>query len=128
MKIQRRLSLALSIVVLALALLPSAVLADSGRITKGDVQGVLQAFMTGGRTVLSNSSETAGLHAAPADFLGSNGAIRPFAPWDNQHVCVSDWHVLLMGIFDGGDKSYTRQDASNYLSELDISFTLDGNL
>ena len=127
MKIHKQLGLVLSIVMLALGLSPFAVQADSGRITEGDVQAVLQAFMTGGRTVVSNSSETAGFHAAPADFLGSNGAIRPFAPWDNQHVCTSDWHVLLIGIFDGGDKSYTRQDASNYLSQLDISFTLDGN-
>lgn len=128
MKIHKRLGLVFSIVMLTLSLSPFAVQADSGRITEGDVQAVLQAFMTGGRTVVSNSSETAGFHAAPADFLGSNGAIMPFAPWDNQHICVSDWHVLLIGLFDGGDTSYTRQDTSNHLSQLELSFTLDGDL
>lgn len=127
MKIQRRLSMVVALLLLSLTLLPSAAQAGPDRITRGDVQAVLQGFMTGGRIVLSHSSETAGSHAAPADMTGSNGAIRPFSRWENIHVCVDDWHVLILGQFDGGDESYKREDASNYLSQLETSFTLDGN-
>lgn len=126
MNIHRRFGWLFTIPLLAATLLPSPVQADSVRITQGDVESVLYAFTTGGRTVLSRSSDTAGFHAGPADFLGSNGAIRPFPAWDGKHVCVNDWHVLLIGIFDGGDKTYTEQDAQNYLSQVDASFVLDG--
>jgi hypothetical protein len=117
----------LAILIVAAAALPYPVQADTVRITRGDVDSVLHAFTTGGRTVLSLQSDTAGFHAAPADFHGSNGAIRPFSPWDGLHVCVNDWHVLLIGLFDGGGKSYTMQDAQSYLSQVDALFLLDGN-
>jgi hypothetical protein len=120
-------SVLLVVLLVAAAVLPYPVLADTGRITRGDVEAVLNAFTTGGREILSHQSSAAGFEAAPADFQGSDGAIRPFGPWDGLHVCVDDWHVLLIAEFDGGDKSYKMQDAKNYLSQVGNLFYLDGN-
>jgi len=117
-----------SVMLIVATALPYSVRAGTDRITRGDVESVLNAFTTGGRVILSQQSGTAGLDAAPADFQGSNGAIRPFSAWDGMHVCVEDWHVLLISEFDGGDKSYNMQDAKNYLSQLSTAFYLDGNL
>ena len=51
--------------------------------------------------------------AAPADFLGSHGSIRPFqgSPWDGRHFCAEDWHVILVGWVDGGAASFDHQQA-----------------
>lgn len=117
----------LAVLLVVAAALPYPARADTTRITQGDVESVLDAFTTGGRVILSLQSDTAGFDAAPSDFHGSNGAIRPFGPWDGLHVCVNDWHVLLISEFDGGDKSYTMQDAQNYLSQVSEIFYLDGN-
>jgi hypothetical protein len=122
----KRLRFAALVVALLAIGLPFPVQAASVRITKGDVEAVLHAFTTGGRTVLSHRSATAGFLAAPADFHGSNGAIRPFPAWDGLHVCGDDWHVLVIALFDGGDRSYTMQDAKSYLSQVDALFSLDG--
>lgn len=97
-------------------------------LTKGDVEAVFNAFLTGGRTVLFQAKAKK-VKGAPADFLGSQGAIRPFAgsPWDGKHFCVNDWHVILVAYFDGGDQSYTMQDAVAVLSQVVFTFTLDGS-
>lgn len=96
------------------------------RISRGDAQAVLNAFGTGGRVILRNRGGTA--EAAPADFFGSHGSIRPFSgsPWDGQHFCAEDWHVILVAFFDGGDASFDHQRAKAVLDPVTISFTLDG--
>ncbi len=109
---------------IAFILSPLSALAETDRITRGDVQSVLEAFQTGGVVVLLRASDTAGLYAAPADLYGSNGAIRPFPQWDGQHLCVDDWHVILLGFFEGGDQSFTIQDADDLLSKWNATFTL----
>jgi hypothetical protein len=98
---------------------------ESRRITRGDVEAVLQAFGGGGRAVLFHSKTAEG---APADFFGSHGSIRPFAgsPWDGAHFCAEDWHVILIGDIEGGDASFTHNDADGIMNGLDVSFTLDG--
>ena len=103
-----------------------AALANSGRITRGDVEAVFNAFLTGGRTIRFHDNITV-VEGAPADFFGSQGAIRPLSgsPWDGMHFCVDDWHVVVIGILDGGDMSYTRKVAVDSLSPLAISFALD---
>ena len=113
-----------TLICVVVMLSPLSALAEPDRITRGDVQAVLEAFTTGGVVVLFQASDTAGLVAAPADLLGSNGAIRPFPQWDGQHLCVDDWHVVLMGFFEGGDKSFTIQDAEDLLSKWGVTFTL----
>ena len=97
----------------------------SRRITRGDVEAVLQAFGGGGRAVLFHSKTAEG---APADFFGSHGSIRPFAgsPWDGAHFCAEDWHVILIGDIEGGDGSFQYGDAERIMNALDVSFTLDG--
>ena len=97
----------------------------SRRITRGDVEAVLQAFGGGGRAVLFHSKTAEG---APADFFGSHGSIRPFAgsPWDGAHFCAEDWHVILIGDIEGGDGSFQHGDAERIMNGLDVSFTLDG--
>jgi len=126
MNMYRKLGWLVTILVLTAMLLPSPVQADAIHNTKGDMESILHAFTTGGRIVKSNNSDTAGYHASPADSFGSNGAIRPFPFWDGEHVCVNDWHILLIGIFDGGDKSYKLQDARDYLNQVEALFVLDG--
>jgi hypothetical protein len=98
---------------------------ESRRITRGDVEAVLNAFGAGGRAVLSHSKTAEG---APADFFGSHGSIRPFAgsPWDRAHFCAEDWHVILIADIEGGDASFTHDDAEHIMNGLDVSFTLDG--
>ena len=97
----------------------------SRRITRGDVEAVLNAFGGGGRAVLFHSKTGEG---APADFLGSHGSIRPFAgsPWDGAHFCAEDWHVILIADFEGGDASFQHADAARIMNGLEVSFTLDG--
>ncbi len=117
----------LTVMLILATVMPYSVQAKTNRITRGDVESVLNAFTTGGRVILSHQNSSAGSDAAPADFQGSNGAIRPFSAWDGQHVCVEDWHVMVISNFDGGDKSYTMQDAKGYLSQVIPLFYLDGN-
>jgi len=111
---------------LAVTLFPMPAIADPEKITEGDVEAVLYGFLTGGRVILSRGNGQSGVFAAPADDIGSKGAIRPFAPWDGAELCVEDWHVIVLGMFDGGDSSYTYEDASAYLSQVEVSFVLDG--
>jgi hypothetical protein len=115
------------IVCIVVVLFPVPAMAETGRITRGDVEAVLEAFPTGGRVVLFQASDSAGLHAAPADAYGSSGAICPYYPWDGGHFCVDDWHVILVGPVAGGDESFSRQDAEELLSQVNLIFTLTLN-
>ena len=84
---------------------------QSRRITRGDVEAVFHAFGGGGLTGLLHAP--GGGVGSPADDNGSQGSIRPFAgdAWDRAHFCSDDWHVILIAVFDGGDSSFTEQDA-----------------
>jgi hypothetical protein len=93
------------------------------RIDRGVVQAVFEAFTTGGFSVLLHGGMVRG---APADDFGSHGAIRPFQPWNGLHFCAEDWHVILIATIEGGDQSFTRQDADRLLSGTKITFNLDG--
>ena len=95
----------------------------SKRLTRGDVQAVLEASGSGGWAVRSHNAVAQG---APADQLGSHGAIRPFAPWNGRHFCAEDWHVILVADIEGGDASFTRNDAEEIMSKIDVRFELDG--
>jgi hypothetical protein len=87
---------------------------------------VLNAFNTGGRVILLRRGETA--EAAPADFVGSHGSIRPFqgSPWDGRHFCAEDWHIILVAGIDGGDATFRREQAVASASQTRFDFTLDG--
>lgn len=94
------------------------------RIKRGDVQAVFEAFGGGGWAILRHSSVARG---APADVLGSQGAIRPFEPWDGLHLCAEDWHVILIADIEGGDASFSRRDAEQIMSTIAVRFELDGD-
>jgi hypothetical protein len=96
--------------------------ANPPRVTRGDVQALLEAFENGGWAILLHSPTAQG---APAD-VNLRGEIRPLASHDRRHYCVDDWHVILLGIVVGGDASFTRQDAEALLNQTTVSFTLDG--
>lgn len=114
--------LALVVLVVVSLLVGSPAGADPRRITQGDAQAILNAFGTGGLVIFANGTTTEG---APADFFGSHGSIRPFPQWA-RHFCAEDWHVIVLAAVDGGDASYTRQQAEAILDPITLTFTLDG--
>ncbi len=94
-----------------------------GPISRGDAQAVLEAFGGGGWAILRHSDVARG---APADQVGSHGAIRPFDPWDGIRLHAEDWHVILIADFEGGDHSFSRQDAEQAIAQIAVRFELDG--
>lgn len=96
--------------------------ANPPRVTQGDVQALFQAFENGGWAILLHSPPAQG---APAD-ANIRGEIRPLPFHDGRHYCVEDWHVILVAIVDGGDATFTHQDAQARLDPVTVSFTLDG--
>jgi hypothetical protein len=78
--------------------------------------------VNGGWAILLHSPPAQG---APAD-ANIRGEIRPLPFHDGRHYCVEDWHVILVAIYDGGDASFTHQDAEARLDPVTVSFTLDG--
>lgn len=125
MNAQRFSKLLLLFVLVVMGFSVKAVSATPDRISRGDVTATLNAFTTAGRVILSHGNSAVN-NASPANLF--DGSIRPFpgSPWDGGHFCVDDWHVLLLGTFDGGDQSYTKQDAVSTLSPISIDFIIDG--
>ena len=76
-------------------------------ITKGDAQAVFEAAGTGGQMLMRHDKDSPG--APNPDPL--RASIRPIAssPWDGAHFCQEDWHVILQGDVEGGDKPFTKQ-------------------
>ena len=86
---------------------------------------MFEAFPNGGWAILQHSRVAAG---APADGLaGGLVTIRPLDPFNNVHFCALDWHTIVLADVEGGDKSFTAQDAKAIITPLDVSFSLDGN-
>jgi len=99
--------------------------ANPTRVTQGDAQAVFEAFPNGGWAILQHSTVAAG---APADGLvGGLVTIRPLKPFDRIHVCALDWHTIVLADIEGGDTSFTAQDADAIIATLTVSFTLDGS-
>lgn len=93
------------------------------RITRGDVQAIFQAFGGGGGAILRHREESPG---APADFLGSHGAIRPFGQWDGRTFNAEDWHVIIIADIEGGDRTFAKPDAEKVFATVVVRFDLDG--
>ena len=126
----RRLSFLSTVLLLCVGLFPTRVQADSIRVTKGNVESILYASQTGGMTIIWNTNEAAGYHSGFVDYTGEygKGSIRPYYSYNKKHYCVNDWHVILIGIYIGGVRSSTYDpyvDASNHLSQVELSFNLD---
>jgi len=98
------------------------------RAKKGDAEAVLQAFGTGGVTILKHSKVVEGVpEGAPSQGgLGSRVAIRPFGQWDGSHFCELDWHTILVADIEPIDETFTRQDAKAFIEQVAVNFTLDG--
>jgi hypothetical protein len=104
-------------------------MADSSkrrRVTRGDAQAVLNAFPNAGRIIRRQQIVQFNTPADPK----LKATIRPFSdpdfPFNGRHYCVEDWHVIVVAEIDGGDRSYSEQDAVAYLSQYTLAFTLDG--
>ena len=114
-----------SLVAVFLAVLLSAATggvaaADSPGFTQGDAEAVFNARHLGGSPILLHSPVAEG---APAD-LGSR--IGPGANYSGARLCSTDWHVINVFPAEGGDSSFTRDDAVAVLEPLEFHWTLDG--
>lgn len=95
-------------------------------VSLGQCQAVFHAAGTGGQMIIEHNQTSKG---AP-DPNSLTAAIRgagPGSPWDGAHFCQDDWHVLLQGDIEGGDASFTQQDAQNIINGLKMVLTLDGS-
>ncbi len=96
------------------------------RVTKGDAQAVLNAFPNAGRIIRRQQIVQTNSPADPE----LKATIRPFSfpgsPFNGRHYCVEDWHVIVVALITGGDRSFSHQDAVADLSQFTLAFTLDG--
>jgi hypothetical protein len=99
--------------------------ATPGAPTRGDAQGIFQAFFTGGSAIRAHNHEASGVPGVPAETTPDGARIYPLL--DDLQYCDQGWHVVLLGFFDdpafyaGGNK-----ELFDLLSAVDVRFTLDG--
>lgn len=98
----------------------------SNRVTEGDAEAVLNAFPNAGRVIRTHAVVQMNTPADPQ----LKATIRPISgsglPFDGRHYCADDWHVIVLAELDGGDHSFTHQDAEQSLGRTVVSFVLDG--
>jgi hypothetical protein len=113
----------------ALALPPVITPVDAApaRITRGDAVANFNAYTTGGRAILAGNGTPAVLNAGPASLFGAGIGPFPSSPWDGSTICADDWHVFVLAVFDGGDKSFQRSEAVTSLAGVEIDWILDGD-
>jgi hypothetical protein len=110
----RRWTLVAVVVLVAVPLLVgSPAGAASARITRSDAEAVFKAA-------------TRGVDLDPDVRV----RILPLedSVFDGRHYCVEDWHVIMLTWVEGGDASFTRQEAESRLNSVTMSFVLDGSL
>lgn len=96
--------------------------ASPDRVSRGEAVAVFNAFGTGRLALLAHDVG----HGAPADGEGM-ASIRPIPEvFMGRHFCAEDWHVLSVATIDGGDKSYTMQDAKAVLDATTVTLVLGG--
>jgi hypothetical protein len=99
--------------------------ATPGAPTRGDAQGIFQAFFTGGSAIRAHNHDASGVPGVPAETTPNGARIYPLL--DDLQYCDQGWHVVLLGFFDdpafyaGGNKELFA-----FLSGVDVRFTLDG--
>ncbi len=112
--------LLLSVVVFALV--PgSQASAASGRVTKGDVEAILQTVTSGGG-ILFHEHPVPGFEDYPL------AAITPLSFHSGTHYCVDDWHVVRIAISQGVDNVvfFTKEQVIADLEATTVTLTLDG--
>lgn len=99
--------------------------ASLGAPTRGDAQGIFQAFFTGGSAIRAHNHLASGVPGVPGETTPDGARIYPLL--DDLQYCDQGWHVVLLGFFDdpafyaGGNK-----ELFELLSAVDIRFALDG--
>jgi hypothetical protein len=99
--------------------------ASPGAPTRGDAQGIFQAFLTGGFAIRAHDHLAEGVPAVPVDTTPDGARIYPLL--DDLEYCEAGWHVVLLSFYDdpaiypGGKK-----ELFDLLSAVDIRFALDG--
>ena len=103
----RKLAVVIGVAALAAAVVAPAQ-AASVRVTKSEANALLRTF-------------------GASSF--NPAVIRPFSgtPSDGRHFCGEDWHTVLHSSVEGGDASFTKNDAAVILNATSVSFTLDGS-
>jgi hypothetical protein len=93
--------------------------------TRGDAQGVFQAFFSGGSAIRAHNHLAEGVPGVPVDTTPDGPRI--YAGLDDLEYCADGWHVVLLGFFDdpalyaGGNK-----ELFDVLSAVGLGFALDG--
>jgi len=105
------------VVVAALALAPSA---GAASFTEGDAEAVFNAGFSGGWAVRLHSFV---IEAAPAQ---NNKRIFPTQSFIGSHVCGTDWHLINLNASDGGDSTFTHDQAVADMASLVFNYALDG--
>jgi len=100
--------LALVAALVATVLLVAPAHAASVRVTKSEANKALRTFGAS---------------------IENPAVIRPFSgsPWDGRHFCGEDWHTVLVSPVEGGDASFTKNDAAVILDAISVSFVLNGS-
>ena len=99
--------------------------APPGAPTRGDAEGIFQAFFTGGAAIRTHNHLAEGVPGVPGETTRDGARIYPGL--DNLEYCNRGWHVVVLGYFDdpnlfpGGNR-----ELFDYLSAVDIRFVLDG--
>ena len=100
--------------------------APAGGPTRGDAQGVFQAFFSGGSAIRAHNPLAAGVPGVPVETTPDGARIYPGI--DGLEYCEQGWHVVLLGLFDdpalyaGGNR-----ELFDVLSASAIQFELDGD-
>ena len=95
-------------------------------VSKGQAQAVFEAFGTGRLAILNQEDSRS--RGAVVD-IDRRASIRPIPEgFEGRHFCAEDWHVLMLATIDGGDNSFTRQEAGALLDPTVVELYLDGGL
>jgi hypothetical protein len=98
-RIRRLLIVALAAVVAVVALGNTMSQAASpGGPTRGDAEGIFQAFFSGGTAIRAHTHLAEGVPGVPAETTPDGARIHPLL--DDLGYCDESWHVVLLGAFD----------------------------
>jgi hypothetical protein len=109
--------------VLALASAPSHA-ASPGAATRGEAQGVFQAFFTGGSAIRAHNPMAEGVPGVPVETTPDGARIYPGG--DGFEYCGAGWHVVMLGYFEDPAFFGGNKELFEFLAAVDFRFVLDG--
>ena len=118
----------LAVSLLGVLLTSSLAAAQCIPLSKGDVEGFLRAFNTGGLAIRANAPGQGVLDGAPSGTGPAGGVIRGNPFFDGRHYCVDDWHVALVSTYDADFKPFTLNQARADFEKITVELYLDGVL